>query len=790
MSSRNADGDHLDFLGLKSRLSRSLLKWALIVGCIASLIVSGGDAYFTNQERLERLDDHFQLIGKYTAPPLVQSLWAFDKEQVEIQLSGFVHMQDISAVVLRQVGSAEIRLGATKLSEDVFERSFPLIHQENGQDRPLGTLILIKDLKQDRAALMSTLAFNAAANSLVILLVTIITLLIYNFQVRKRLMQVANELNDVTVEDLRKLVQPKVEIRNAQDEIDELVLSIVKLKGTAVQALNDVEEKNISLTQTLEALSKSQSLLQSIIDASPIRVFWKDRDLRYLGCNPLFAKDAGKQRPEDLIGKDDYQMGWSEQAELYQNDDRQIINSGIPKLGFEEPQTKPDGQRIWLSTSKVPLKNAEGEIDGILGIYDDITLRKEAQIELTQYRDRLQELVTERTQELAIAKELAETANLAKSTFLSNMSHELRTPMSAIIGMTNIALRHASDPKLIDQLRKIDHASAHLLNIINDILDISKIEADRLTLEQKPFQLIRVLENLQTIFSQRIKEHGLQLLIEMPTELARRPVVGDPFRIGQILLNLVGNALKFTQKGLISLRVMVVNEEANGLLLRWEVQDSGIGISSDDQTRLFTAFEQADGSTTRKYGGTGLGLAISKRLANIMGGEIGVDSESGNGSTFWFTTRLGLDADSTPLAVVSQSKDSAEEQLLNMPTGIRVLLVEDEPVNQEISRMLLEDVRFQVDLADDGIEAVSLAQLNRYDLILMDIQMPNLNGHDATRAIRENSLNTTTPILAMTANAFDEDRQACFQAGMDDHIGKPIYPDLLYGVLLKWLKKH
>lgn len=787
MSSRNAAGSNLDFLGLKSRLSRSLLKWALFVGCIASLLVSLGEAFISSQERQEQLDNHFQSIGRYTAAPLIQSLWAFDKEQVEIQLRGFVTMQDISAVVLRQEGSADIRHGATQLSDDVFERSFPLIHHENGQDRPLGTLILIKDLKQDRAALMRTLAIDVAANSVVIVLVVVITLLIYHSLVRKRLMLVANELNDVTVDDLRKLVHSEPEARDAQDEIDELVLSIVKLKGTAVQALHEVDEKNLTLTRTLEALSQSQSLLQSIIDASPIRVFWKDRDLRYLGCNPLFAKDAGKERPEDLIGKDDYQMGWSEQAELYQNDDRQIISSGVPKLGFEEPQTTPDGKRIWLSTSKVPLRNAEGEVDGILGIYDDITMRKEAQIELASYRDHLEELVTERTQELAVAKELAETANLAKSTFLSNMSHELRTPMSAIIGMTNIALRQASDPKLIDQLSKIDHASAHLLNVINDILDISKIEADRLTLEQARFQLVHVLENLQTIFSQKIKDHGLQLWIDLPEKLARRSVIGDPFRIGQILLNLVGNALKFTQQGSISLRVMVVNEEANGLLLRWEVQDTGIGISNDNQARLFTAFEQADGSTTRKYGGTGLGLAISKRLANMMGGEIGVDSASGSGSTFWFTTRLGLDNDHTAAVEDSQSEKSAEEQLLSIHSGIRVLLAEDEPVNQEISLMLLEDVRFEVDLADDGIEAVRLARLNHYDLILMDIQMPNLSGHDATRAIRENSINMTTPILAMTANAFDEDRQACLQAGMDDHIGKPINPDLLYRVLLKWL---
>jgi len=785
VSSRKTEAARFDFLGLKSRLSRTLLKWALIVGGIASLLVSAGHAFFSYQERLERLHDHFESIGHYAAPALVQSLWAFDSEQVEIQLNGFIQMLDISAVVLQQKNLDDIRMGAQSLSDDIFQRSFPLVHQEDGKEHALGTLILLKDMAEDRAALKRLLMIDVAANALVILLVVMITLVIYHALVRKRLMLVANELNEIKVDDLRRL--DHVEARAAQDEIDELVSSIIKLKATAAQALHEVDTKNQSLSSALEALSKSRGLLQSIIDASPVRVFWKDRDLRYLGCNPLFARDAGKLRPEELIGKDDFQMGWAPQAELYRQDDRQIILAGVPKLGFEEPQTAPDGRTLRMRTSKVPLRNSQGEIDGILGIYDDITERKQVEIELAQYRDHLEELVTERTQELATAKELADAANVAKSAFLSNMSHELRTPMNAIMGMTNMALRQASDPKLIDQLKKIDHASTHLLNIINDILDISKIEADRLTLEQRSFHLGQVVDSLLAIISHRVKERGLQFMVEMHEPLAKRVVIGDSLRIGQILLNLVGNALKFTERGSVGLRVVVVEERANQLLLRWEVSDTGIGIAPAEQARLFTAFEQADGSTTRKYGGTGLGLAISKRLANMMGGEIGVNSASGTGSTFWFTTRLGLAANQAAPVAERESTLAAEDQLLRDYSGTRVLLAEDEPINQEVSMMLLEDVGFDIDLAADGVEAVNLARQKRYDLILMDIQMPNLNGQDATRAIRADTLNTRTPILAMTANAFDEDRQACLLAGMDDHIGKPINPDGLYEVLLSWL---
>ena len=257
-------------------------------------------------------------------------------------------------------------------------------------------------------------------------------------------------------------------------------------------------------------------------------------------------------------------------------------------------------------------------------------------------------------------------------------------------------------------------------------------------------------------------------------------------RIGQILLNFAGNSLKFTAAGSITLRARLVEENPGDVLLRFEVEDTGIGIAAEDQKRLFTAFEQADGSMTRKYGGTGLGLAISKRLVNMMGGEVGVESQPGSGSTFWFTVRLGKATDAVSPAPTF-STDTAEARIKAQFPGARILLAEDEPINQEVSRGLLEDIGLSVDLAEDGRQAVELAKQNRYALILMDMQMPNLNGVDATRAIRALPGHENTPILAMTANAFDEDRQVCIDAGMNDHIGKPVDPDKLFDTLLRWL---
>ena len=384
------------------------------------------------------------------------------------------------------------------------------------------------------------------------------------------------------------------------------------------------------------------------------------------------------------------------------------------------------------------------------------------------------------------AKEAAEAASRAKSAFLANMSHELRTPMNHIMGMVTMALRRVADPKQRDQLEKADAASRHLLGLINDILDLSKIEAVRMTLERIDFTLGEVIHKLANIVGLSATEKGLRFHLDVPEMLAHQRLLGDPLRLSQILINLAGNAVKFTSSGHVAIRARVVDETTSDVEIQFEVEDSGIGMSALEQERLFLAFAQADDSMTRKYGGTGLGLTISKHLVELMGGEIGVRSEAGQGCVFWFKMRLGKGGPAATVVEGVSAKDHFEARY----GDARILVVEDDPVNMLVTRDMLEQVGLHSDPAIDGYEAVVLAQSCRYDLILMDMQMPILSGLNATRIIRADSLNMDTPIVAMTANVFEEDRRICLEAGMNGHVGKPAPPEQLYEVMLQLLEQR
>ncbi|PKO39537.1 MAG: hypothetical protein CVU33_04785 [Betaproteobacteria bacterium HGW-Betaproteobacteria-6] len=547
-------------------------------------------------------------------------------------------------------------------------------------------------------------------------------------------------------------------------------------------------EKNLAEERLQRSEAHYRLLTEDVQD-----VVWKtDSNLIITYISPSDERIRGF-RPDEVLGQ--------HILDLFNEEGRALVSRIMQERGelirrkirlgsitFEAQHLCKDGSLVWGEVQSKPEYDGAGRIIGFHGITRDITERKNAEAELTRHRDHLEELVEQRTAALSIAKEAAESASRAKSTFLANMSHELRTPMNAIMGMTGLALKQATDPKLRDQLGKVTKASQHLLHVINDILDISKIEAERMTLDEVDFVLATPLDNLSNLALPAATAKGLTLRIDIAPGLASQPLRGDFQRLGQILLNLTSNAIKFTNQGSVSLDISASQETSTDLLLRCAIRDTGIGISAEDQSRLFQAFEQSDNSMTRKYGGTGLGLAISKRLATLMGGSIGVDSQPGAGSTFWFTARLKKAA--AGIAAHRQTTDQRpEESLKARHAGARILLAEDEPINQEVSCELLESAGLVVDLAEDGVEAVELAKSKDYDLILLDLQMPRMNGIDAARIIRTLPGREAVPILALTANAFTGDRQKCIDAGMNDHIGKPVDPDQLFATLLKWLSK-
>jgi signal transduction histidine kinase/CheY-like chemotaxis protein len=446
-------------------------------------------------------------------------------------------------------------------------------------------------------------------------------------------------------------------------------------------------------------------------------------------------------------------------------------------------------QTTWLDldVSISPIFNRHGKVTNAIIQHTDITELMRAEAELMNHRNRLEVLVEERTHALNIAKGEAEAANLAKSVFLANMSHELRTPMNGVMGMIDLVLRRATDPKQIEWLNKSKSSAKHLLDVINDILDISKIEADRMTLEQKDFSLSQAIDDVIHMQDAAALVKGLRLSREIDASLPDM-LCGDPFRVRQILINLVGNALKFSNQGQVTVRAYAVEKADTSVLLRIEVADQGIGISPEQQDKLFHAFTQADDSMTRKYGGSGLGLIISKRLALLMGGDVGVESTPGVGSTFWFTARMTV-KEAQAVAMEPRAADAAATTIRQRYFARRVLVVDDEPVNREVAQKLLESVGLIVDTAEDGAEAIEMADRTGYAAIFMDMQMPNINGLEATRLILLLPEYKHVPIIAMTANVFDEDRAQCMAEGMTDFLGKPFTAAELFATVLRALER-
>ncbi len=697
--------------------------------------------------------------------------------------------------------------------------------------------------------------------------------------------------------------------RTKQGALKDVEVSIF-LTEHAGRAMYVVNVKDVTEQKRAEREARrQQSLLLSLIDSIPDPIFFKDLEGRYLGNNKAHARRAGKTLQE-IRGRTCEELYAPERAAAIRARDNETLAALQPRV-IEEWIPRSDGQVVLYETLTSPLWDEEGRPQGLLGISRDITARKKIE------------------EELRAAKEAAEAATRSKSEFLANMSHEIRTPMNAIIGLSHLVLKTELSPRQRDYIAKVQTAGQHLLGVINDILDFSKVEAGKLDLESSEVEVEKLLDTTSSLVAESVGQKGLELVIDIDPAVPR-VVIGDSLRLGQILLNFVNNAVKFTEQGEVGVSVGVAEAGEHDALLKFSVWDTGIGMTPEQVGRLFTSFSQADMSTTRKYGGTGLGLAISKKLAQLMGGEVGVESEPGRGSTFWFTARLpvgqrnerhlvpnpdlrgcralvvddsfharaavvdmlqgmtfevteagsgpeaideirtaaiegrpyevvyldwrmpGMDGIDTARRIRSLGLDfppilmmvsayGREEMLreaeavdirtvlvkpvrpstlfdatmdvlaarravqpparpleagpevpalppaLATLRGARILLVEDNDINQMVATEILEDAGLVVEVAENGEVALQKVQQSYYDLVFMDMQMPVMDGVTATREIRRIPRLAELPIVAMTANAMEQDRRLCLAAGMNDTVIKPIDPKLLWAALLRWI---
>ncbi|WP_218814136.1 ATP-binding protein [Rickettsiella endosymbiont of Dermanyssus gallinae] len=519
----------------------------------------------------------------------------------------------------------------------------------------------------------------------------------------------------------------------------------------------------------------------------PVHVFWKDKEGEYLGCNELFAHNLGLASVEAVIGKTDYDFPVKkEDSDAYRRDDKEVMESRIPKLNIEEEQTFPDGKKIYLLTSKVPVVDKNNEVIGILGVYNDITEKKKAE------------------QALKLAKEKAEVANEAKTEFLENMRHDIRTPLSGIVGCAHLIQTQSNNPKKVAEYATdlVDSSNA-LLEFLNKILESIQIATGEIPLLKKKFSLYKILDQVVRLNKPQADVKNLNLHFDYDENIPPY-LLGDPIRIQRITLELVTNALKYTDKGEIKVSTRLIENKKREVIIELCVSDTGMGIPRDKHHEIYTRFTRLTPSYQGIYPGTGLGLSVVKQFIDELGGEIQLDSQPNQGSTFRCFIPLqealspaDYESESEEISlfakgahiVTKKATEASELQEMFVTTGSRVLVVEDNPIAAKVAQGALLELNCQTDIAADGKTALTLVEKNYYDLILMDIGLPDGDGCDVTRRIRlkQWQSNPSVPIIGLTAHTVEEKKKRCLENGMNAIYSKPLTPEKASEILSVFL---
>jgi len=506
--------------------------------------------------------------------------------------------------------------------------------------------------------------------------------------------------------------------------------------------------------------SAVEGMMQNVLNHLPIGVFWKDLNSVYQGCNQILAADAGLADPSEIIGKTDFDLfDDRDQLNGYLKDDREVLSTGKPKLGLEERLIRADGSEGWVKTNKLPILDENEKIIGLLATYEDITAQKESELELIQ------------------AKEAADRANKAKGEFLATMSHEIRTPLNVILGFLQLLQRDNSQIDAKDAYQTMAASGEHLREVIDDILDLSKVEDGAVSIRRTVFSPKAVAERQFKNMKGLAIERGIGYRFEVDENIPST-IYSDPSRWSQIIRNLLSNAIKFTDAGEVKLRLFseALSDDTHQISL--EVSDTGIGISEEQAQKLFTKFSRADYSSSRKYAGTGLGLFLCRKLSRLLGGDIALRSGEGKGSTFVATIKAEPGRSTLTETHKEASAQLCEEADSDV-SAIKILVVDDISANRKLVQAFLDSIGLKASACEDGYEALDFVETKPVDLILLDVEMPGRTGLELAEIIRERDIRNTrgtgpVEIVAMTAGVLPEDREKCIESGMDGYLAKPI----------------